>query len=518
MACEARQPDGRLAKTGLTAEIMVTPVIPRRRCARMRDARYCRRLPSHRQTKRRMVRPGARRPARASCTPVPQDGHSRLQRPTASDEPIVDDRSGSDEPSRSPTRRSSAPTRAASSTSACRAPIVRPARRWPSPTPPVWPRSAARSPTDPTLAARYTWAHRLVAVVSDGTAVLGLGDIGPRAVAAGDGGQGGAVQDVRRAGLDPVGAGHHRRRRDRRDPGPAAPLLRRGEPGGHLRAALLRAGAQADRGAGLPGHARRPARHRDRGARRAARRRTVLGRPTGRAAGGHRRCRRGRGGVREDPARGRCRATSTVLDSRGIIHPRPGRPEPDQGRARREHQPSGLRGGLAEALAGADVFIGLSCSHGAGGRCSPPWPRRPSCSRCPTRTRRSTPTSRAGTPRWWPPGAATSRTRSTTCWPSRGSSGARWTPGATRITENMKLAAAEAIAAVADRRARADHIVPSAVRPPGRPRGGAGRGRRRGQGRRCLSSPGYWQRRSRTGVAWAYSTFRARATRPIVAL
>ena len=34
---------------------------------------------------------------------------------------------------------------------------------------------------DATLAARYTWAHRLVAVVSDGTAVLGLGDIGPRA-------------------------------------------------------------------------------------------------------------------------------------------------------------------------------------------------------------------------------------------------------------------------------------------------------------------------------------------------
>ncbi|MEH3143710.1 MAG: NADP-dependent malic enzyme [Mycobacterium kyogaense] len=35
--------------------------------------------------------------------------------------------------------------------------------------------------TDATLAARYTWAHRLVAVVSDGTAVLGLGDIGPAA-------------------------------------------------------------------------------------------------------------------------------------------------------------------------------------------------------------------------------------------------------------------------------------------------------------------------------------------------
>jgi malate dehydrogenase (oxaloacetate-decarboxylating) len=34
---------------------------------------------------------------------------------------------------------------------------------------------------DAALASRYTWAHRLVAVVSDGTAVLGLGDIGPSA-------------------------------------------------------------------------------------------------------------------------------------------------------------------------------------------------------------------------------------------------------------------------------------------------------------------------------------------------
>jgi malate dehydrogenase (oxaloacetate-decarboxylating) len=34
---------------------------------------------------------------------------------------------------------------------------------------------------DTSLASRYTWAHRLVAVVSDGTAVLGLGNIGPSA-------------------------------------------------------------------------------------------------------------------------------------------------------------------------------------------------------------------------------------------------------------------------------------------------------------------------------------------------
>ena len=34
---------------------------------------------------------------------------------------------------------------------------------------------------EPELVHRYTWTSRLVAVVSDGTAVLGLGDIGPRA-------------------------------------------------------------------------------------------------------------------------------------------------------------------------------------------------------------------------------------------------------------------------------------------------------------------------------------------------
>ncbi|MGE7386048.1 NAD(P)-dependent malic enzyme [Streptomyces sp. NPDC004126] len=34
---------------------------------------------------------------------------------------------------------------------------------------------------DPQLSEQYTWAPRLVAVVSDGSAVLGLGDVGPRA-------------------------------------------------------------------------------------------------------------------------------------------------------------------------------------------------------------------------------------------------------------------------------------------------------------------------------------------------
>src|SRR5690606_12407395 len=42
-------------------------------------------------------------------------------------------------------------------------------------------RVCAAIATDPELAAEYTWVSHTVAVVTDGTAVLGLGDIGPRA-------------------------------------------------------------------------------------------------------------------------------------------------------------------------------------------------------------------------------------------------------------------------------------------------------------------------------------------------
>ena len=51
---------------------------------------------------------------------------------------------------------------------------------------------------DESLADEYTIRKNTVAIVSDGTAVLGLGDIGPEARDAGDGGQGAAVQGVRR--------------------------------------------------------------------------------------------------------------------------------------------------------------------------------------------------------------------------------------------------------------------------------------------------------------------------------
>ena len=52
------------------------------------------------------------------------------------------------------------------------------------------------------------------------------------------------------------------------------------------------------------------------------------------------------------------------------------------------------------------------------GPTSPPWPATPSCSRWPTPIPRSTPRRPWSTPPWWPPAAATTRTRSTTCSPS----------------------------------------------------------------------------------------------------
>ena len=118
---------------------------------------------------------------------------------------------------------------------------------------------------------RYTWAHRLVAVVSDGTAVLGLGDIGPRAALPVMEGKSALFKTF--GGLDSIPIVL-----DTTDVDEIVETLVRLRPSfgavnleDVVGAALLRAGAAADRGAGLPGHARRPARHRDRAARRAAR-------------------------------------------------------------------------------------------------------------------------------------------------------------------------------------------------------------------------------------------------------
>ena len=95
----------------------------------------------------------------------------------------------------------------------------------------------------------------------------------PRGGDAGDGGQGAAVQGVRRRRRISALPGHHGRRRDRRHRHAAlAPDVRRHQPGGHRRAALFRDRASVARGARHPGVPRRPARNRDRRSRGAAQR------------------------------------------------------------------------------------------------------------------------------------------------------------------------------------------------------------------------------------------------------
>ena len=126
---------------------------------------------------------------------------------------------------------------------------------------------------DPALVDDYTWVGHTVAVVTDGSAVLGLGNIGPRAAMPVM--EGKAVLFKQFGGVDAVPICLDTQDTDEivAIVTALAPVVRRDQPGGHQRAALLRDRAPARRGAGHPGLPRRPARHRDRGARRAAQRR-----------------------------------------------------------------------------------------------------------------------------------------------------------------------------------------------------------------------------------------------------
>ena len=351
----------------------------------------------------------------------------------------------------------------------------------PSPTRPAWPEVCTAIAEQPELVDDYTWKSQVVAVVTDGTAVLGPGRHRPGGVPAGDGGQGDPLQAVRRRRRRPDRAGLHRHRRDRRDRRPARAVLRRRQPGGHLRAALLR-----DRATGSRSALDIPVFHDDQhgtavvtlaALRNAAR---LTGRALGElravisgagAAGvaiakilleaGHRR-RRGRRPQGHRP-RGP-RRTSPDQARAGVVHQQ-GRPDRlAGGRAARAPTSSSAspaapcaEAAVATMADGAFIF-----AHGQPDPGDPPGRRRTS------------------TPRWSPPAAATTRTRSTTCWPSPASSRGALQVRASRITEGMKLAAADALAAWSARRSSPpDCVIPSPVRRPGRPRRHRGRRRRR---------------------------------------
>ena len=98
-------------------------------------------------------------------------------------------------------------------------------------------------------------------------------------------------------------------------------------------------------------------------------------------------------------------------------------------RARRGHQPApGHAATCATVLRGADVFIGVSAPGILSPSGSRTWPTTRSSSRWPTPTPRSTPPRPRSTPPSSPAAAPTTRTRSTTCWPSPASSAGCSTP------------------------------------------------------------------------------------------
>ena len=151
----------------------------------------------------------------------------------------------------------------------------------------------AENPAD---ARRLTIKRNTVAVVTDGSAVLGLGNLGPAAALPVM--EGKAALFKRFGGVDawPVVLDTQDTDEIVRIVQAIAPGVRRHQPGGHRRAALLRDRGAAARAARHPGLPRRPARHRDlragRADQRAARRRQAArGRP-----GGRLRRRRGRHG------------------------------------------------------------------------------------------------------------------------------------------------------------------------------------------------------------------------------
>ena len=133
-------------------------------------------------------------------------------------------------------------------------------------------RVCAAIAADRDKAFQYTIKRNTVAVVSDGSAVLGLGDIGPEAAMPVMEGKAMLFKEFGGVDAFPICLDTQDTDGDRRHGQGDRPDLRRHQPRGHLGAALLRDRGPAEGRARHPGLPRRPARHRGRHARRAAQR------------------------------------------------------------------------------------------------------------------------------------------------------------------------------------------------------------------------------------------------------
>ena len=320
---------------------------------------------------------------------------------------------------------------------------------------------------DPALLDRYTWVANTVAVVTDGSAVLGLGNIGPRASMPVM--EGKAVLFKAFGGVDAVPI-----TLDTQDTAEIietvvrlAPGFGGDQPRGHLGAAVLRDRGRPQAAPGHPRLPRRPARHGGGGAGGAAATRSAH-RPALRDHPG-RRLRGRRGGRGRAP--GSCSppgsATSPWSTARACCTRTASDLNPVKAVLAARHGVDRAQGRLADVLAGADVLVGVSGGTIPEelvatmapeaiifGLANPTPEVMPEVAH---RHARVVATGRSDFP---------NQINNVLAFPGifRGALDAR----ASAITEAMKLAAAEALADAGRRRAARGAGHPVAVRPAGR--------------------------------------------------
>ena len=316
---------------------------------------------------------------------------------------------------------------------------------------------------DVTLASRYTWAHRLVAVVSDGTAVLGLGNIG--AAASLPVMEGKSALFKRFGGLDSIPLVLNTTDVDEI----VETLVRLRPSFGAVNLEDVAAPRCFELEARLIKELDCPVMHDDQHGTAVVLLAALRGAAavTGRTLPELRVVISGAGAAGVACTNILLAAgvgDVTVLDSRGIIHAGRDGLNPVKAELATRTNLSGLRGDLATALRGADVFVGLSSSQVAEELVATMAPdgivfalSNPDPEIHPTVAARHAAvvaTGRSDFP---------NQINNVLAFPGifRGALDA----GATAITERMKLAAADAIAAVAADDLAVDRIVPSPFDP-----------------------------------------------------
>ena len=252
---------------------------------------------------------------------------------------------------------------------------ARPRATSPSSTRPASPTSPGRSPPTP-LSPRGT-PRGATPSPSSATAPRSSGsETSAPCRAAGHGGQGGPLQALRGHRRGARLHGDRDGRRARRGDRPDRAVLRRHQPRGHLGTAVLRHRGRASRSASTsPSSTTTSTGRRSSSSPACSTRPASSGKQLDRGPGRRQR-RRGRR-RRGDPAPRSGPACPTSSSATPAASSPPARPElPDaQAPAGRDDEPAGReRAGRRTALAGADVFIGVSRGDGAGGATWPGWP------------------------------------------------------------------------------------------------------------------------------------------------